>query len=308
MTKSKVLPYAVMFFIVILWGLSFLSIKVTVEVLEPMTLAFSRFTIASILLLALLKLIEPGTKLQKRDIPMMAISGFVGITIYFFFENTGVKLTTASTASIIIGTIPMLTVAADYIFCGNKINFAKALGIILAFSGVYLIVSDSSQPGFSSGSFLGNLLMLGAAVSWVIYSLATRPLSARYSLLAITTYQTLLGTIGIFPFVFTEEVKWNLVDVFIIANVVFLGVFCSAVGYYSYVYAIEKLGVTVSALFINLVPLVTVISSYFILGEKITSTQMIGGGIILFAVYLADMNSWFKTISVKEISSEVKKT
>jgi len=294
MKKSRLFPFAAIVFVMVLWGLSFLSIKVTVSVLAPMTLALARFIIATVLLLIILKIREPGARLNKKDIPLMAVSGIVGITVYFFFENNGVKMTTASTASIIIATIPVLTVLSDYMFCGNKLTWAKIAGVVLSFWGVFLIVSDSGQLSFQSRYFTGNLFMLGAAVAWVIYSLATRPLGERYSRLAITTYQTTFGTMAILPFAVFETNSWHLVNGTVIGNIIFLGVFCSALGYYIYVYALGELGVDIASLFINLIPVVTVIGSFFILGEKITPAQLTGGGVIIMAVYLADSN--FKSI------------
>lgn len=292
MKNKRLLPYAAITFVMIMWGLSFLSIKVTVSVLGPMGLAFSRFIIASILLILVLKIKEPQTRLHKKDIPLMSVAGIVGITIYFFFENNGVKFTTASTASMIIATIPIFTAISDYIIFRNKMDWAKVMGVLLSFVGVYLLVIESGQLGLSANYFKGNLLMFGAALSWVVYNLATRPLGKSYSQLAITTYQTLFGTLAIFPFIFHDDVKWQLINGSIIANVLFLAVFCSAAGYFLYVYTIGELGVSITSVFINLIPVVTVLSSYIILGEKITFTQMIGGGTIIAAVYLADINNW----------------
>ncbi len=284
-------PFAAISGVMILWGLSFLSIKISVIVLSPMSLALSRFIIASVILYSFMKITEPNTKLSKRDIPLMALSGIVGITVYFYFENNGVKLTTASTASIIIGAIPVLTVIADYIFCGNKIDWVKGLGVGLSFFGVYLIVWDSGGLNLGSRYFVGNLYMLGATLAWVAYSLVTRPLAGRYSRLAITTYQTLFGTLGILPFALLETNRWEHITATIIWNVVFLGVFCSAVGYYLYVYALDELGVDIASLFINLIPVVTVIASFLILDEKITTVQLIGGGIVVGSVYVADLSN-----------------
>ncbi len=294
MKQNRVVPFAAITFVMFVWGLSFLSIKVSVAVLGPMTLALSRFVIASLMLLAILKIREPAAHLNRVDIPLMALSGIVGITLYFFFENNGVRLSTASTASIIIATIPVLTVLSDFIFCGNRITWSKALGVVLSFLGIYLIFRDRGQLSFSSEYFLGNLSMLGAAVAWVAYSLLTRPLGERYSKLAITTYQTMFGTLAIIPFVFFESNEWASFNWVIAGNVLFLGIFCSAVGYYFYVYAMGEIGVSISSLFINLIPVVTVIASYFILGEKITPTQLAGGGLVVLAVYLADIGTWFK--------------
>lgn len=296
MGNNRLVSMALISLVMILWGLSFLSIKVTVVVLSPMGLALVRFVIASVILAILLKIREPEAKLLPKDIPLMAFSGIIGITVYFYFENNGVKYTTASTASIIIATIPAFTVLSDYLFCGNRLTVIKTAGVLLSFFGVYLIVRDSGQLSFASEFFKGNLLMMGAACAWVVYSLVTRPLAGRYSMLAITTYQTVFGTLAILPFAFLENNKWNMIDGKIIINIVFLGVFCSAVGYYIYVYAMDRLGVDTASLFINFIPVVTVVSSYFILGEKITPAQALGGAIIIVAVSLPDIEGRLKKL------------
>lgn len=294
MKEKRVLPYLAIIFVMVIWGISFLSIKVAVNVLGPMTLAFSRFAIASVLLIIFLKIREPKTRLMKKDIPRMGISGVVGISFYFFLENNGVKMTTASTASIIIATIPIFTILTDYIFRGNPITWPKALGVLFSFAGVYLIVGTSGQLNFSSRYFVGNMLMFGAAVSWVIYSLLTKPLEGNYSGLATTTYQTVLATMTILPFTFFEHNQWSGVNMMIILNILFLGIFCSAMGYFLYIYSITELGIGLVSIFINLIPVITIICSYLVLDEKITPIQLVGGGIIILAVYMVDLSSRFK--------------
>lgn len=291
MDKKRVLPYLAIVFVMVIWGISFLSIKVTVNVLGAMTLAFSRFAIASVLLMIFLKIREPKTRLMKKDIPRMGLAGIVGISLYFFLENNGVKMTTASTASIIIATIPIFTILADYIFRGNRITLPKGLGVIFSFAGVYLIVGSSGKLDFSSRYFVGNMLMFGAALSWVLYSMLTKPLEKNYSGLAITTYQTVIATIVILPFTFFEQNQWSEVNMIIVANILFLGIFCSALGYFLYIYTIRELGIGLVSIFVNLIPVITIICSYLVLDEKITPIQLVGGGIIIFAVYMVDLSN-----------------
>lgn len=291
MNKKRVLPYLAICFVMVIWGISFLSIKVTVNVLGAMSLAFSRFAIASVLLMIFLKIREPKTRLMKKDFPRMGISAIVGISFYFFLENNGVKMTTASTASIIIATIPIFTILADYIFRGNRITLPKVLGVLFSFAGVYLIVGNSGKLDFSSRYFTGNMLMFGAALSWVLYSMLTKPLEKNYSGLATTTYQTVIATIAILPFTFFEHNQWSGVNMIIIANILFLGILCSALGYFLYIYSIRELGIDLVSIFINLIPVITIICSYFVLDEKITPIQLVGGGIIIFAVYMVDLSN-----------------
>ncbi|MFZ5643817.1 MAG: DMT family transporter [Bacillota bacterium] len=276
----------------IIWGLSFLSIKVSVAVIPPMTLALLRFLMASVILVAMLKIMEPQARLKKEDIPSLLIAGLIGITLYFFFENNGVKLTTASVASMIIALIPILTILADYIFFKSPMPPYKIACVLISVVGVYLVVGANITGPNGQGNIIGNLLMMGAALSWVIYNVVTKPIGKKRSQLYIVTYQTIFGTLSLIPFSLLEMGSWQAVSLSIILNVAFLGIFCSALGYYLYVYAMKGLGMGVVSYFINLVPVVTVISSYLILKETVTPAQMAGGLLIVASVYLA---SWKQT-------------
>ncbi|MDA8234848.1 MAG: DMT family transporter [Clostridia bacterium] len=285
MPKNKLLPILAITFTAVMWGLSFPSIKISVAEMPPMTLALARFLLASVVLVLFLRWMEPSTRLDRKDMPLMALAGFIGVTAYFFFENHGVNLTTASAASMIIGIIPILTLVADYLFCGNKLSPLKIVSVILSTLGIYLVVAVNQD--LSGSSLWGNLLMLGASLSWVVYTLVTRPLGQRYSQLAVVTYQTLFGTVSIVPFALLETGSWQPVSGVVWLNVIFLGLFCSALGYYLYVYAMKGLGVSAVSMFINLIPVVAVAGGYFLLQETVTLTQVLGGVVIIVAVYLA---------------------
>ncbi len=287
MAKNKTLPLMAIIVTSIMWGLSFLSIKITVDVLPPMTLALTRFLIGSVVLSFIYMLKEKDKKLNKEDIPMLALSGFIGVSAYFYFENNGVKLISASSASMIIAVIPIFTLIAEIIVFKEKLTMKKIISVIISFLGVYLIVGFISETSSVSSS-KGNVFMFAAVIAWVAYTITTKPLYKKYSQIAIVYFQTLFGTLFLVPFVFFETTNWSLVNNTIILNVIYLGVFCSAIAYYLYIYAMDHLGVSTTSLFLNLLPVVTVIGSYFILGEKVNMYQIIGGALVIFAVYFVN--------------------
>lgn len=125
MNKNKMMPLIAIIVTSCIWGLSFLSIKVTIGVLPPMTLALSRFVVASVLLAIFFKIKEKNVKLKKEDIPMMALAGILGVTVYFYFENNGIKLIPASNASIIIAAIPVFTLIFETIVFKTKLTLKK---------------------------------------------------------------------------------------------------------------------------------------------------------------------------------------
>jgi len=273
---------------VIIWGFSFLSIKVTINVLPPMTLALLRFIMASFVLAVVFKRKEPETKLKKNDIPTMIWGGIFGVSLYFYFENNSIKYISASAASILVATIPVITILAEAIFLRNPMNGRKSISVLLSILGVYYVVGGNFTELLTSGTGMGYGMMLGAVFAWVAYTIITKPLFEKYSQLAIVYYQTVFGTAALFPFVFLEKTPWHLVSGSIILNVLYLGIFCSALAYYLYAFSMDALGVTVTSVYLNLIPVVTVIASFIILKEKIHLNQVFGGMLVIAAVTLAN--------------------
>ncbi len=283
---------------VVIWGFSFLSIKVTVAVIGPMTLTFLRFVLASGVLYLVKRWLKPTERVARGDWWLMGVTGIIGITLYYFFENNGVKLITAAAASIIIATIPILTLLTEFLFFKAKLTFFKIFGVIISLIGVYLVVGGDHFVAGNTQTGLGYLLMSGAGVVWVVYVIVTRPLFAKYSNLTIVTYQSYFATLSLIPFVLMEDTRWSAVSLVIVVNLVFMGVFCSAAAYYFYVYALEHLGANRSALFLNFIPVVSVICAWLILKEQLSWVQMIGGFFIMAAVPLTEWQ-WPLTAKLK---------
>ena len=130
--SNKTLANLAMLFTVVCWGISFISIKVVVNEIPPITTACFRFLITSIFLWIALHKIVPKHHLTVEIMPKLALGGLLGITLYFCCENTGIKLTTASNASLITALVPILAIGLDVIFFKSKLSLSKICGIIIA--------------------------------------------------------------------------------------------------------------------------------------------------------------------------------
>jgi drug/metabolite transporter (DMT)-like permease len=291
---------------VLFWGFSFVSIKIAVDVFPPMTLGAIRFGIALPLLFFIKKKYAPDEKIQKKDIPMLAGAGLSGVTLYFFFENNGVSLIPASEASFIIAAIPIMTLITEAI--GSKIASKRSgalntrtdgkgsakgtsvfqrtvlpsLGALFSLAGVALVAGVSF---IFSGTYLGYMYMAGACISWVCYSFLTRPLFSRYSRVFIVFWQSAIGFLGFLPFAFFEP-SWQMPGFSMWGHLIFLGFCCSALGYWFYAQALDVLGVGTASIFINLIPVVSAIGGFFVLGERLQPLQWIGGALVITGVYL----------------------
>ncbi|MCL2833232.1 MAG: DMT family transporter [Treponema sp.] len=303
------------------WGFSFVSIKIAVGVFGPMTLGALRFFIAVVFLFFLKRVKAPEEKIKKEDIPLLAGAGLTGVTLYFFFENNGVARVPASEASIITAAIPVITLIAETLGVNfsnrkkedrdsknsgnNRESLLKkilfpGLGALVSMTGVGLVAGVSLAL---HGSAAGYLFLAGTCASWVIYCFLTPPLFERHSRIFVVFWQSAIGFIGFLPFAIFEKNPPMLgllmhgagnVDLWVWGHVVFLGIFCSAIGYWFYALALNELGVVSSSVFINFIPVISAIGGYFVLGERLRPLQILGAILVLAGVYVAVAGPRFK--------------
>jgi len=275
----------------VLWGLSCLSIKVAVVEIPPMTMAAFRFIIACAVLPFIARLCRQPLRVAAADLPALAAGGFTGVTLYFYGENNGIALLSASEASLLISFIPVLAVLAERVFQGVRLGSRVYLGALLSAAGVALIAARSAG---TTTSRMGYLFMLVAVLAWVGYGQVTRRVAGRYGLVTVSFWQCLFGLAGCVPFALGESAAWQVPGPAAVLNVVFLGVFCSAAGYWLYISTLNVLGSGRASIYINLIPVVAVAASYVLLGERLAPLQLLGGAVVVAGVFLATgPEAWF---------------
>lgn len=247
-----------------------------------MTLAFGRFCLAAVFLAIASLVMGQSMRIEKKDWTTLGLTVITGITLYFLCENNGVKLIPASAASLIIAGIPILTLLADRIVSGTKLGWVGMVASLASFAGAALLVGGPSTS--APANPWGYVLMFGAAIAWVLYLFAMKPLQTRYPNLAVTTWQMILGAISFAPFAWAEGSDWRWPSVLGWGNLAFQGVVCSAASYLLYNYALKKLGMRPASLAVNLIPVITAVASYFLLGEILGIWQWVGGVLVLGAV------------------------
>jgi drug/metabolite transporter (DMT)-like permease len=289
-----------MVFVNTMWGLSFILSKHALNVgFSPMTLAFMRYVVAVLVLVPAVFLKEKKMRLQKRDILPVLASGLLGITLYYLFEYQGIKLTTTVNASLILAAIPVLTLITDALAMKQRLLPRQGLGCLLSLLGVWLVVRFGGTEG--QASIVGDVLVMGASLTWVGYIFVSRNLRARYSSLAMNAWQGLAGLLTLLPLSLMEKGSWQPVPVSGWLCVVGLGLVCSALCYFLYGDALKHLSPVASAIFINLIPVVTILGGVAFLNERVTLMQLAGGLVIVLSIFLVNLPS---KETAKEIVAE----
>lgn len=262
------------------WGASFVSIKICMAVFGPLYLAFYRYVLTSLIIFFVLKLMNMVEKIGNKDMLRMAVSGITGVTIYFACENNAVLRISSNEASILIGVIPIFSLVFNRFIYRSKITLRNALSIVISIFGIYLIIGGASF----SLNIGGYTFMIMAAVSWSMFQFTVKPLFEKYNHMTITMYQSFFGVLGFVPFLRLDYMHLDKLDINIFAHFMFLTLICSALCTYLYLYSQEILGINITSVFLNLIPVFTFVFSFVILKEKLSLIQMIGSVIVIIAV------------------------
>jgi len=278
---------------VIFWGFSFIATKVALKEVHPFTLLTLRYAIGALLLL-LVQLGRDRTFLKifsPRDWIYIFILAAVGVSGLGLLQAYGLLHTTAINTGWIIAINPILITLSARFFLGEVITPRKIVGIFLGFCGVFLIISKGvfSLSLFQLASTYGDFLVLASALAWTGFTIGGKGFISRFSSLATVTTIMISGCLIVLPLSLLKG-EWN--NLFYLSRtawigILFLGVFCSGLGYLFWYSALKKRDSGVVGMYLYLEPFSTLIGAYLLLGEEIRWITMMGGGMILCGVFLA---------------------
>jgi len=282
---------------VIFWGFSFIATKVALREVHPFTLLTLRYAIGVLLLLSF-QLSKDKTFFKIfscRDWVYIFILAAVGVSGLGLLQAYGLLYTTAINTGWIIAINPILITLSARLFLGETITIRKMLGIVSGFCGVFLIISKGifSLSLFGFASTFGDLLVFASALAWTGFTIGGKGFISRFPSLATVTTIMLSGCLIVLPMSLLKGEWANLIHLSLTAwiGILFLGVFCSGLGYLFWYSALKKRDSGVVGMYLYLEPFATLIGAYFLLGEEIRWITIMGGGMILCGVFLATRRS-----------------
>jgi len=281
--------HLIVLFVVIVWGVTFVSTKVLIyHKLSPVDIFFYRFLMAYMCIWAFgqRKLFADNLK----DEFLFMLTGITGGSLYFIAENTALGITLASNVALLVCTAPILTTLFSRLFLKTEaLNRYLWHGSLLALTGVAFIAFN--------GRFilhinpLGDLLCVVAALSWAFYTILLKRLENRYPTLLITRKVFFYGVITLLPTFILKPLNTDatiLIQPVVWGNLLFLGLVASLLCYFLWNTAVKKLGAVRTTNYVYLIPLVTLIASVIVLGETITWIALAGALLILGGVALTE--------------------
>jgi len=273
----KKLGYISIFLSVTIWSLAFVSSKVVLEVMPPMSIVFFRYIFANIFFIILMTIRKQSFRVERKDIPLFLSSALIGITLYFVFELAGLQRLQASTSTLILALIPLVIIFVNRFTKTEKLSNTKRLAVVGSIIGVGMVVGSET----SGNDLLGYLLMFGAVLAWVVFSFQTSKLTQKYDETKIAAVHSLVALVSFTPLFLMEDVDYTIIEPIHWMNIMFLGVISSAIGFALYNFALKTIGGTVSSLVINFIPVITLGFGYIFLNETMTLIQIAGGVLIM---------------------------
>ncbi|MDE6424262.1 MAG: DMT family transporter, partial [Muribaculaceae bacterium] len=217
-------------------------------------------------------------------------------SLYFITENYALKYTATANVSLLAAISPLFTTILMAVVYRLRLLPGVIIGSIIAFIGVACIILSSGEGLVIKPK--GDILALSASLSWAIYTLVVKRLIPLYNSFFITRKLFFYGVITALPLLILQKEPLHLRALIsfenpeIPLNFLFLALFCSLGAYLIWNEAMKELGAVTANNYMYLQPLITMIASYFLLGEKIYILGYVGCFLILGGLIISDKMKW----------------
>ena len=283
---------------VVIWGFSYIAIKIAVGEVTPLQLVCAR------LLLALPTMWIVGrlggipfslAGVSKQTLGLVAMIGGV-IAAHMWIMSEGLRYTTANNTAWILATAPIFILVLSRFTIHEHIASWQMAGMGLASAGVVWLVSGGDLSSMGWITSRGDLLELMTNVTWAIYSIANVALTRRLSALSATFYVTLVATLFVAPLTLaTDGLSFvSEINGLPLMAIVFLGVASLELAFWLWAEGIKRIGPTRAGAYLYFEPIFTAWGAWMLLGERISGGLIVAGGLIALGVLLAERGAFWK--------------
>lgn len=292
---SKPLPYIALILAHTIWGIHFVVSKITLQEFPVYTLAFLRFAFASLFLAPFFLAQTKKVKIKTKDLPKLVAVGIFIITLNIAFFFSGIKITDATSASVITLIIPILSVVLGWFFLREKVFLINLSGVILGLLGALVIIGipEILLGDFEPTKLLGNFLILLASVSFVIGAVFSRQMLKKYPSLTVTAFAFLVGLITFLPMAAYEYLQnplWtDKITILGLFGLAFMVLLSSISAYFLFEWGLAKTSLVRADLFQYIEPFWASSLAVLILGEQISVPYVAGAILIVGGVYLGTL-------------------
>jgi drug/metabolite transporter (DMT)-like permease len=276
MKHSLGITYLKAILAMLFWSATFVWIKVALRWYHPIEIVTLRLVLAVVLLFGAMLLMSHKQLPLRRDLPRFLLVAFCEPFCYFMGEAFGMQYVSSTLGSLIISTIPIVTAIGAYFFLKERLSVMLFIGLLVSFSGVAILALGSGEL---YATLKGIVLMLLAVLGGCFFGITVRRLTLKYDTITIVSWQSLFGLIFFLPFFIIMDGSHFFSMQHSATGLLTIGamsVFASVGAFMLFTGVIRDLGVIRSNLFSNLIPVLTAILAFVILGDKPTLRAFVG--------------------------------
>ncbi len=270
-----------------IWGGMYVVSKVVLDVVPPFALLTMRLGLGILVLAAWVIVRKAWPRLAPRQWTQIIAIGLLGYGLSLGFQFTGTKLATAANGAVITAATPAFVYLFAWLLLGERVSRMRLAALAVSTLGV-LAVIDPGQAQLGGDLWLGNLLLIGAAVTWALYSVLVRKTTQWVDSLPFSLIAFVGGMLMTVPAAGVELQTQAIgaIDAPIVLGILYLGIVSTAVAAYLWNKAFEVLDAGVAALTFFAQPLVGAVLGAWLLGEQLTPMFLAGGALILLGLWL----------------------
>ena len=270
-----------------IWGGMYVVSKVVLEIIPPFTLVTLRLLLGA-LTLTIVLLFKGFPSISRSQVLQVLGVGFVGYGVSLSMQFIGTKLSTAANGSLVTSATPAFVLLFAWMLLGERITSRRLLALFLATLGVITVI-DPRSAQLNPDLFIGNLFLIGAAITWALYSVLVRKVTRSTDVLLFSTIAFLGGLPVTVPASVRELSTIGLgeISLAVVAGVLFIGIISTALAMVLWNTAFTFVAASLASLTFFAQPVVGTLLGAFFLGETITPLFILGGLLIGIGIIIA---------------------
>lgn len=285
--RAAVLTEVSLILAAVFWGLNYAATKFAAASIAPPLVVAFRFTVGGLLLLAVLRLLEPESRLRRGDVLPMLGLGCFGVAVAQTAFTFGVSMTSASNTGLVFATAPVWGLLLGFALGLERPTLRGVLGVGLSILGIAVVFYEGL--GSAGGSLTGDLLVLVAAVSIGFYTVFSMSALERHTPLSVAAYPTVFAApvVLLVSAPYLADVEPGSIGVGVWGALIFAAVLATAFTFVAWQRGISRLGTNRVLVYQYLITLTGVASGIIFFNENLGLSKILGGVVILIGVYLA---------------------
>jgi drug/metabolite transporter (DMT)-like permease len=268
----------------VLWSLNYATTKYAFGAWQPLAFALTRFAVAGLAFAAFVRWREGSLRVHRRDVPLVLAAAATGILLNQLTFNYAVEYTSAGNVALILASAPAFAALFATALRHEHVRVRHYAAVGVSVLGVAIVIQGGS--GIAGVSLRGDLLAVGAAVTWAAYAVMLRPLFARYSAARLSALMMVLGGAMLIPFGLPQAVHqdWGSINRLSWSAWAYSAIFPLVVTNLLYFRSLRRIGASRATLYMYLQPFLGALFAALLLGEQVTAVQIVGGVVIVAGV------------------------